>query len=163
MVSTLTMCQTVKSNSYYDDDLTEAPSDEDDSKSDRSEIPSSYFKNSAVSDKSNEASSCDKRKAKGLLVNKPFSNWVKLSSALNDHSKLKYHRDCLQLADTIQSSIENPVSGVDIMTDSTLQVKIKENEHILNCIWKNIHVELNMQVCCFNNLFFSHFIKKGVV
>ena len=29
----------------------------------------------------------DKRRDKGLLVNKPFSNWVKLSDALNTHSK----------------------------------------------------------------------------
>ena len=90
----------------------------------------------------------DKRKDKGLLVNKPFSNWIKLSSALIDHSKLKYHRDCLQLADTIRSSIENPASRVDVMTNKTLQIKIKENEHILKQIVRAI-IFLSMQAIAF--------------
>ena len=90
----------------------------------------------------------DKRKDKGLLVNKPFSNWIKLSSALIDHSKLKYHRDCLQLADTIRSSIENPASRVDVMTNNTLHIKIKENEHILKQIVQTI-IFLSMQAIAF--------------
>ncbi len=90
----------------------------------------------------------DKRKDKGLLVNRPFSNWIKLSSVLNDHSKLKYHRDCLQLADTIKSSVENPASRVDVMTSNTLQAIIKENEHILKQIVRAI-IFLSKQAIAF--------------
>ena len=39
------------------------------------------------------------RRDKGLLVNRPYSNWSKLSS--ND-SLLGYHRNCLQDSDTLK-------------------------------------------------------------
>ena len=35
----------------------------------------------------------DSRRDKGWLVNRPFSNWVKLSEVLQNHSKLVYHHD----------------------------------------------------------------------
>ena len=75
-----------------------------------------------------------KRLDKGLLVNKPFSNWVKLSDALNTHSKLSYHRDALQSADVLKTTIENPSSRIDVIVSSALQSRIAENKHILKQI-----------------------------
>ena len=44
---------------------------------------------------------------KGILVNKPFNNWVKISQTLSSHSKLVYHRDCVQAADALKDAITN--------------------------------------------------------
>ena len=58
--------------------------------------------------------SSEKHKDKGQFVNKPFSNWIKISSALLDHSKLKYHHDYLQLVE--RGSILNSASQVKLMS-----------------------------------------------
>ena len=73
----------------------------------------------------------DKRKDKGVLVNKPFSNWVKLSNVLSTHSKHLYHRDALQSAEVLKGTIENPASRLDVIVSSVLQSRITENKHIL--------------------------------
>ena len=85
-------------------------------------------------------SSTSERQAtgQGLLVNKPFSNWVKLSDALNTHSKLLYHRDALQSADVLKTTIENPSSRIDVIVSSALQSRIAENKHILKQIVRAI-------------------------
>ena len=80
----------------------------------------------------------DKRKDNGALVNKPFSNWVKLNDVLKTHSKHLYHRDALQSAEVLKSTIENPASRLDIMVSSALQSRIAENKHILQQIVRAI-------------------------
>ena len=82
--------------------------------------------------------SIEKRKDKGLLVNKPFSNWIKISSILSDHCKLKYHLDSVQLADALRSSIQNPTSQVHVMTNKALELTMRKNEHILRQIVRAI-------------------------
>ena len=62
----------------------------------------------------------DKRRDKGMLVNKTFSNWVKLSNVMKTHSKYLYHRDALQSVDVLKSTIENPSSRLDVMVSSAL-------------------------------------------
>ncbi len=74
------------------------------------------------------------RRDKGLLVNRPFSNWGKLSTTLISHSEHTYHRECLQDADILKSVTENPTCHLDVMTSSILQDHIKENKHILRQI-----------------------------
>lgn len=83
--------------------------------------------------------SIEKRKDKGLLVNKPFSNWIKISSILSDHCKLKYHLDSVQLADVLISSIQNPASQVHIMTNKALELTTRKNEHVLKQIVRAVH------------------------
>lgn len=80
----------------------------------------------------------DKRKDKGLLVNKPFSNWVKLSDTLSTHSKHSYHLAALQSADIFKMTVENPVSRIDVLANSALQARIAENKHILRQIVRTI-------------------------
>ena len=48
---------------------------------------------------------CSKRRDKGLLVNRPYSNWAKISNDLCAHCSLAYNRDCLQKADILKSTI----------------------------------------------------------
>ena len=72
------------------------------------------------------------RKDKGMLVNRPFSNWVKISNALTKHSKHLYHRDSLLSADTLKTSIENSSSRIDVMMSTTVQAQMEENKHILH-------------------------------
>ncbi len=79
-----------------------------------------------------------KRRDKGLLVNRPFSNWGKLSTTLISHSEHTYHRECLQDADILKSVTENPTCHLDVMTSSILQDHIKENKHILRQIVRAI-------------------------
>ena len=47
-------------------------------------------------------------KDKGLLVNRTFFVWPKLSATLSGHSSLCYHRDCMQSAEILHSTIKNP-------------------------------------------------------
>ena len=78
-------------------------------------------------------------KTKGILVNKPFNNWVKISDTLMKHSQLVYHRNCMQAADALKDSIVNPTSSrIDIFSDSWLQTRIAQNKHILQQIVRAI-------------------------
>ena len=75
------------------------------------------------------------RDDKGILVNKPYNNWVKMSQTLSSHSKLIYHRDCVQNADALKDAITNPsTSRIDIISDTRLQARIAQNKHILKQI-----------------------------
>ena len=67
-------------------------------------------------------------------MNRPFSNWVKLSEVLQNHSKLTCHRDAVQSADVLKISIENPGSRIDVQMSSSLQSQMAENKHILRQI-----------------------------
>ncbi len=75
--------------------------------------------------------SSDKRKDKGLLVNRSFSNWSKIGNALSNHSSLLYHQDCVQYTDILKSSIDNPSSRIDVMANSDIQMQMDENRHII--------------------------------
>ena len=80
-------------------------------------------------------SRCDK----GILVNQPFNNWVKISDTLKNHSKLVYHRDCMQAADVLKDSIMNPSSSkIDVISNANLEARIAQNKHILKQIVRAI-------------------------
>ena len=76
----------------------------------------------------------ENRMDKGVLVNMPFSNWVKITEILSKHAKLAYHHKALQDADILKNVIENPMSRIDILSSSVLQSRIKENKHIFGQI-----------------------------
>ena len=61
------------------------------------------------------------RADKGLLVNKPLSNWEKLSNTLSSHSSLRYHRDCVLKVDVLKTTVEIPSSYINVMINSSLQ------------------------------------------
>jgi len=64
------------------------------------------------------------REGKGLLVNRPFFRWVKVSDTLTSHSKAAYHSDCLQVADVLKATIENPNARLDVMQSTALKLKL---------------------------------------
>ena len=76
----------------------------------------------------------DKPKDKDLLVNVPFSDWVKISAVLDTHSKHLYHHFSLQSANVLKSSIENPVSRINVMVSNALQLRIAENRYIVQIV-----------------------------
>ena len=78
--------------------------------------------------------SSDKRKDKGLLVNRSYSNWSKIGNALSNHSSLLYHLDCVQYTDILKNSIDNPASRIDVMVNSDIQMRMDENRHIIRQI-----------------------------
>ena len=63
---------------------------------------------------------------------------MKLSDVLKIHSNHAYHRDALQSAEILKSTIENPASRVDVMVSSALQTRFAENKHILQQIVRTI-------------------------
>ena len=69
----------------------------------------------------------------------PFGkNWVKLSDALAPHAKLKYHRNAMQAADTLRTTVDNPDARLDVIVSSVLQDRIANNRHILQEIVRAI-------------------------
>ena len=67
---------------------------------------------------------------------------MKISSVLSSHSKLVYHHDAAQAADTLKSSADNPGTRIDAMTSPALQAEIGQNEHILQgIVWAILFLE----------------------
>lgn len=79
-----------------------------------------------------------KRSDRSCLINKSFSNWVKLGDTLSKHSKLSYHQDSVAKADSLKSTVENPSSRVDVMTNRVVQQQMKDNNHLLRQIVRAI-------------------------
>ena len=69
-----------------------------------------------------------------MLVNRLYRNWSKLSNALSNHSLLGYHRKCLQEADALRDTMNDPTCRVDVMTNASVQVRTNENKHIIRQI-----------------------------
>ena len=67
-------------------------------------------------------------------MNNPFFNWVKLSDVHQNHSKLVYHRDPVQSAAVLKTSVNTSTSRIDVMMNSSLQPRMAENKHILHQI-----------------------------
>ena len=67
-------------------------------------------------------------------MNRPFSNWVKLSEVLRITPSLRIIvMLCSQLM-YLKISIENPASRIDVQMSSSLQSQMAENKHILRQI-----------------------------
>ena len=75
-----------------------------------------------------------KRRDKRLLVNRPYSNWVRISNDLSAHSSLSYDQKCLQNADILKSTIENPASRLDVMVENSLQARMNDNWRVIRQI-----------------------------
>lgn len=78
------------------------------------------------------------RRDKGILVNKAFNNWSKLSTTLMNHLTLKYHHRCIQDAEILTSIIETPQSHIDVSISTTLSQRIQDNKLIIHEIVRAI-------------------------
>ena len=54
-------------------------------------------------------------------MNRSFSNWIKVSNTLANHSSLHYHRYCLAMTDALKSSVDNPRTLIDVMFSDDIQ------------------------------------------
>ena len=66
---------------------------------------------------------------KGILVNAPFRNWVKISDTLATHAKHRYHFHSMQKADTLKAAVNKPDTRVDVMVSTALQDRLATNKH----------------------------------
>ena len=78
------------------------------------------------------------REDKGLLVNRSFSNWIKVSNTLANQLSLHYYRQSLAMADALKSSVDNSRTPIDVMFSDGIQKRINENEQILRQIVRAI-------------------------
>ncbi|XP_072039158.1 uncharacterized protein [Amphiura filiformis] len=74
-----------------------------------------------------------KREKLGVLVNKPFTRWTKVSKVLGGHGENKYHIDAYRDAKIFQRSNEHPEEHIDVCLNKELIQKIEENRHIVKC------------------------------
>ena len=67
-------------------------------------------------------------------MNKPYSNWIKISNALSNHTSFCYHCDCVKDADTLKMTVEIPTLQIDVMSNTALQKHLNENKQIMRQI-----------------------------
>ena len=73
------------------------------------------------------------RDSLGMLVNKPFTMWVKVHKIVEGHASNNYHFRAVHDALDFQRSIEHPETNIDVRMSSNLFQCIQENRHIVKC------------------------------
>ena len=76
----------------------------------------------------------DHRKKYGILVNKPFFKWRKMSEQVGGHAKSPSHLEAVAKAKLFIKKVDEPTSTLPHMFDSQISLKMKENRHILRCV-----------------------------
>ena len=74
-----------------------------------------------------------RRDSLGVLVNKPFRRWVKVTKIVDSHGSHKYHTNAIEAALTFKQSVEHPQANIDVRLNMELVKTIRENRHILKC------------------------------
>ena len=74
------------------------------------------------------------RENKGLLVNKPFTRWTKLSDTLKTHSLQESHYHAMQDAANFKAFVEKPADRITVLIDNEKQSRIETNRHLLQII-----------------------------
>ena len=72
----------------------------------------------------------EKRKDKGLLVNRPCSNWSKIGSAFEYPLLPSISLGLLQYPDILENSMDTPASCIAIMVSSDIQMRMDENKQL---------------------------------
>ena len=73
------------------------------------------------------------RSALGVLVNKPFKMWVKVTKVVDGHASNKYHTDAVEVALAFKRSVEQPQVNVEVRLNLELLNVIQDNRHIIKC------------------------------
>ena len=73
------------------------------------------------------------RESLGVLVNKPFTMWVKVHKIVEGHASNNYHFRAVHDALDFQRSIEQPELNIDVCISADLFQRIQENRHIVKC------------------------------
>ena len=69
----------------------------------------------------------------GVLVNRPFTAWIKVQKIVDGHAGNKYHSDATHVDLCFQQSIEKPQGNIDVRLNSRLLQNIHDNRQILKC------------------------------
>ena len=73
------------------------------------------------------------REKLGVLVNKPFVNWVKVNNICEGHSTNAYHICAVEAGLDFQRSIEQQQLNIDVRMNTELFNRIQDNCHIISC------------------------------
>ena len=73
------------------------------------------------------------REKLGVLVNKPFTNWVKVNNTCEGHAINGYHIRAVEAGLDFQRSIERPQLNIDVCMNTEVFNRIQENRHIISC------------------------------
>ena len=74
----------------------------------------------------------------GVLVNKPFTTWVKVHNIVDSHASNNYHIRAVEDALDFQCSIEQPQRNIDVRMNTELFHCMEENRHIIKCCAESI-------------------------
>ena len=69
----------------------------------------------------------------GVLVNKPFTNWVKVNNVCGGHATNGFHIRAVEAGLDFQRLIEQPELNIDVCMNTQLFNRIQENCHIIRC------------------------------
>jgi hypothetical protein len=73
-----------------------------------------------------------------VLVNKPFTKWVKVNKIVSAHASNKYHNNALVDARAYIQSIEKPDGNVNVRLNTEIARNIQENRHIVKCCAESV-------------------------
>ena len=60
------------------------------------------------------------RTSLGVLVNKPFTTWVKVNKIVDGHATNRYHIDAVEGGLAIKRSVEHPEENIDVRFNTDL-------------------------------------------
>ena len=72
----------------------------------------------------------------GVLVNKPFTNWIKVNKIVQGHESNSYHFDAVQEGLDFQRSIEKPETNIDVRMSTEIVQRISVDSTI-KYLWSN--------------------------
>ena len=71
----------------------------------------------------------------GVLVNKPFTNWIKVHKIVQGHESNSYHYHAVQEGLDFQRSIEQPETNIDVRMSTELFQRIQENRNVVLSVY----------------------------
>ena len=74
----------------------------------------------------------------GVLVNRPFTAWIKVQNIVDGHEKNRFHANAVMAAKDFQRSVENPQVNIDVRIKAQILDRIQENRHIVKCCAESI-------------------------
>ena len=79
------------------------------------------------------------REKVGVLVNTPFTRWIKVGSVCGEHEKLRYHVDAMVAYETFLSTSRNPEKNIQAQIESERRNTISRNRDIIKSVVKCVH------------------------
>ena len=68
-----------------------------------------------------------------VLVNKPFTKWVKVNKIAGSHASTSHHISAVADASAFKQSVKQPESNINVYINTELAQSIQQNRHIVKC------------------------------